>query len=114
MSVIHGLRPVASGLDMATGAIRYAQARFAAASADIARSGAGLRGAPGEAQLRDSKPLAQPPPNPGPPGGADPADLAEAMIDQNLATHTVAANVKTLQAFDAMLEELTRIKPGKR
>lgn len=31
------------------------------------------------------------------------------MMDEQLATHEVAANVKTVQAFDQMLEELTRL-----
>jgi hypothetical protein len=61
------------------------------------------------AQARSASLPAQTPPNPGPPGGAHPADLAQAMMDEQLATHEVAANVKTVQAFDQMLEELTRL-----
>lgn len=73
---------------------------------------------------------AQTPPNPGPPGGAVPGDLAQAMIAQNreirtsarpsdpaqamvgqrLATQDIAANTRTVKAFDAMLEELSRPK----
>ena len=41
---------------------------------------------------------------------AAPVDLAQAMVSQMGATHEIAANTKTVQAFDAMLEELTRIK----
>ena len=37
-------------------------------------------------------------------------DLAQAMVSQQSASHEIAANTKTVQAFDAMLEELTRIK----
>ncbi len=100
------------------------------AASDIARNGASI----GESSTKESqkvKPPAQTPPNPGPPGGAVPGDLAQAMMEQNsatkarepdlaesmitqqLASREIAANVKTVQAFDAMLEELTRIKqPG--
>jgi len=31
------------------------------------------------------------------------------MIDEQSATHDLAANVKTVQAFDQMLEELSRL-----
>jgi hypothetical protein len=31
------------------------------------------------------------------------------MMDEQLSTHEVAANVKTVQAFDQMLEELSRL-----
>jgi flagellar hook protein FlgE len=37
-------------------------------------------------------------------------DLLQASVDQRVASHEFSANVKTVQAFDAMLEELTRIK----
>lgn len=40
-------------------------------------------------------------------------DLAEAVVSQQLASHELSANVKTVQAFDAMLEELTRLKQPK-
>ena len=101
------------------------------AAFEVARQGASL----GESSTRESqkpKPLTQTPPNPGPPGGAVPGDLAQAMAAQNQATQTrnsappvdlaqatfaqqsasneIAANVKTVQAFDAMLEELARMK----
>ena len=109
MSVIHGQRPLATGMDTATQAIRKSQDRFAVASAQIAREGAASIDPP--AAKEKPSPLAHPPPNPGPPGGAEPGDIVEAMVNQNLAAHDLTANVKTLQAFDAMLEELTRIKP---
>lgn len=31
------------------------------------------------------------------------------MVAEHVATHELAANVKTVQAFDQMLEELTRV-----
>jgi flagellar hook protein FlgE len=37
-------------------------------------------------------------------------DLLQPTVDQLVASHEFSANVKTVQAFDAMLEELTRIK----
>jgi flagellar hook protein FlgE len=37
-------------------------------------------------------------------------DLLQATVDQRAASHEFSANVKTVQAFDAMLEELTRLK----
>jgi hypothetical protein len=36
--------------------------------------------------------------------------LAEAFVAQNMAVHELKANVKTVQAFSEMLEELTRLK----
>jgi hypothetical protein len=39
-----------------------------------------------------------------------PVDLAQATFAQQSASNEIAANVKTVQAFDAMLEELSRIK----
>jgi hypothetical protein len=39
-----------------------------------------------------------------------PVDLLSATIAQTTATVEITANIKTLQAFDAMLEELTRMK----
>src|SRR5688572_7663412 len=103
MRVIHGLRPVAGGLDIAIRAVRREQDRFATSAAEIARNGASFSDSPSSKEARKDNPMAQTPPNPGPPGGAEPGDLAEAMIDQKLAVTGVAANVKTLQAFDAML-----------
>ncbi len=100
---------MATGMDTAIQAIGKAQDRFSGASAQIARQGA--RSEPVSAkETQKPKPLAQTPPNPGPPGGARPADLAEAMVNQNVAVHDLAANVKVVQAFDAMLAELSRIK----
>jgi hypothetical protein len=31
------------------------------------------------------------------------------MVDEKLSVHDLAANVKTVQAFDQMLEELSRL-----
>jgi hypothetical protein len=126
MSVISAPRPLATGIDTAVQALRKAQDRFGVAAEDVAR------------QATVSEPLdtkegqkprlpAQTPPNPGPPGGAVPGDLAQAMIaqqskqgrpgdllqatiDQKTAKHETTADVKTVQAFDAMLEELERMK----
>ena len=39
-----------------------------------------------------------------------PPDPTEAMVAQKLASQEIAANTKTVQAFDAMLEELSRLK----
>lgn len=127
MSVIHAQRPLATGIDTAVLSLKKAQDRLGVAAFEVARQGASL----GESMTRESqkpKPLAQTPPNPGPPGGAVPGDLAQAMAAQNQprpsappvdlaqatfaqqsASHEIAANVKTVQAFDAMLEELTRL-----
>jgi len=110
MSVIHGQRPLATGMDTAAQAIRTAQDRFAVASAQVARQSAAASAPPGTKEKRETSHLAPPPPNPGPPGGANPSDLAEAMVNQNLAAHELTANVKTLQAFDEMLAELSRLK----
>ena len=127
MSVISAPRPLVTGIDTAAQALRKAQDRFGAAAEDVAR------------QAPVSEPLdtkdgpktrlpAQTPPNPGPPGGAVPGDLAQAMmaqqstngrppsdllratIEQKTAKHETTADVKTVQAFDAMLEELSRMK----
>jgi hypothetical protein len=108
MSPIYGQRPLASGMEMAVQAIRKSQDRFASASDAVTRQGAAL--SEPSTKPTQSKPPAQTPPNPGPPGGAQPADLAQAMVDQNMASHELAANVKTVQAFDAMLEELSRLQ----
>jgi hypothetical protein len=132
MSVIHAQRPLATGIDTAVQALKKAQDRLGVAAANIARSGAAIS----ESSTREGakiRPPAQTPPNPGPPGGAVPGDLAqammaqhgsaqpelaepdlvEAMVSQQLAGHEFSANVKTVQAFDAMLEELTRLKQPK-
>jgi hypothetical protein len=113
MSVILGQRPLASGLDAATHAIRRAQDRFATGAAEVARQGAILSSSgPTESAkaIREPTLPAQTPPNPGPPGGAQPGDLAQAIVAEKLASHEVAMNVKTVQAFDEMLEALTRLK----
>jgi hypothetical protein len=115
MSVILGQRPLASGLDAATHAIRRAQDRFATGAAEVARQGAILsssssRRTESAKAIREPSLPAQTPPNPGPPGGAQPGDLAQAIVAEKLASHEVAMNVKTVQAFDEMLEALTRLK----
>jgi hypothetical protein len=97
------------GMDAATSAIKRSHDRLATAAAEVARQGAALSAPSPAPATREANLPAQTPPNPGPPGGAHPADLAQAMVDEHLATHELAANVKTVQAFDQMLEELTRI-----
>lgn len=128
MSVINAPRPLATGIDTAVLAMKKAQDRLGVAANDVSRQAAAIS----ESSTREgqqSKLPAQTPPNPGPPGGAVPGDLAQAMmeqsrksvrpqagdllqstVDQRVASHEFSANVKTVQAFDAMLEELTRIK----
>lgn len=101
---------MATGIDTATGAIRKAQDRFGVAAAQIARQSASVSAPVNAKDAAVTKPPAQTPPNPGPPGGAQPADLAQAFVAQNVAATDLAANVKTVQAFSEMLEELTRIK----
>lgn len=110
MSVIQGPRPLATGIDTAYAAIRRAQDRFGVAAAQIARQGASVSEPVNAQSPANTKPPAQTPPNPGPPGGAQPADLAQAFVAQNVAANDLAANVKTVQAFSEMLEELTRLK----
>lgn len=109
MSVIHGQSSLATGIDTAILAIRKAQDRFGVAAREVAQQGASLSESASAKEIPKNKPPTQTPPNPGPPGGAHPADLAQAMVAQNLASYDLAANVKTVQAFDAMLEELTRL-----
>ena len=111
MSAILGQRPLAMGMDAATSAIRRSQDRLATAAAEIARQGAAQNNSatPSAKAISSASLPAQTPPNPGPPGGAHPADLAQAMMDEQSSTHEVAANVKTVQAFDQMLEELSRL-----
>lgn len=101
---------MATAIDTATLAIRRAQDRFGVASADVARQGATTNELVNARESPSQKIPAQTPPNPGPPGGAQPADLAQAFVAQSTAVRDLAANVKTVQAFSAMLEELTRIK----
>jgi hypothetical protein len=112
MSVILGQRPIANGLAAATQAIRRAQDRFATGAAEVARQGALLSSSRPETAKAVREPTlpAQTPPNPGPPGGAQPGDLAQAIVAEKLASHEVTMNVKTVQAFDEMLEALTRLK----
>lgn len=98
------------GLDASTSAIRRAQDRFATAAAEVARQGAAPSASTAQAKaVRDVSLPAQTPPNPGPPGGAQPGDLAEAMVAEKVATLELAANVKTVQAIDEMLGELSRL-----
>jgi hypothetical protein len=128
MSVINAPRPLATGIDTAVLAMKKAQDRLGVAAYDVSRQSATI----GESSTKEgqqSKLPAQTPPNPGPPGGAVPGDLAQAMreqsrksvrpqaddllqatVDTRLASQEFSANVKTVQAFDAMLEELSRLK----
>jgi hypothetical protein len=130
MSVINAQRPLATGIDTAVLALKKGQDRLGVAAFDFSRQGATIS----ESSTKEGqkpKTAAQTPPNPGPPGGAVPGDLAQAMIAQQRetivdarsvdllqamvaqkgATKEIGANTKTVQAFDAMLEELSRTKP---
>jgi hypothetical protein len=80
-----------AGMSYAKGAVRSSVERFENASTDVTRQGVALsRG--------DS--------------GADAAnDLGTAIIDQKTAGIGISANVKTVQAFDDMLRELTLSGP---
>lgn len=128
MSVINAPRPLATGIDTAVLAMKKAQDRLGVAADEVSRQTATISESSTKEGQRPKLP-AQTPPNPGPPGGAVPGDLAQAMmeqsrksvrpqagdllqatIDQRTAGHEFSANVKTVQAFDAMLEELTRMK----
>jgi hypothetical protein len=133
MSVINAQRPLAIGMDTAALALRNARERLGVAAFEVARQGAAL----GESSTKENPKTRVPaltPPNPGPPGGAVPGDLAEAMlaerrdpkseplpvdllestVTQIVTSSEIAANTKTVQAFDAMLEELSRAtKPEK-
>jgi hypothetical protein len=125
MSVIQAQRPLATGIDTAVQALKKAQDRLGAAAVDVARQGATSEASNAKEPAKPRSPLVTPP-NPGPPGGANPADLAQAMVarasspppadlvssmvSQRMASTEVAANVKTVQAFDAMLAELPRLK----
>ena len=117
MKSIGGNHSLGTGAQAASHALRAAQKRFESASADIARSS--LERNPPAAQEQQAAPAPNPtrgtsspvgaPPTPGPPGGASPADLTEAMVRQDQAGYEIEANVKTLQAFDDMLQEVTRL-----
>jgi hypothetical protein len=129
MSVINAPRPLGTGIDTAILGLRKAQDRLGVAAFDIARQEAATSESSTKEGQKNKTP-AQTPPNPGPPGGAVPGDLAQAMIAQrreirassrpldptqalvaqSVATQDIAANTKTVQAFDAMLEELSRLK----
>ena len=108
--------------------MKKAQDRLGVAANDVSRQAAAISESSTK-EGQQSKLPAQTPPNPGPPGGAVPGDLAQAMIeqsrqsvlpqpsdllqatvDQRMASREFSANVKTVQAFDAMLEELSRLK----
>jgi hypothetical protein len=108
--------------------MKKAQDRLGVAANDVARQSVAISESSTKEGSRPKLP-AQTPPNPGPPGGAVPGDLAQAMreqtrpstrpeagdplqstVDRIVASHEFSANVKTVQAFDAMLEELSRIK----
>jgi hypothetical protein len=126
MSVISAPRPLATGIDTAVQALKKAQDRFGAAADEITRQ-AGASETLSTKEGPKPRLPAQTPPNPGPPGGAVPGDLAQAMmaqqavnakpsdllkstIDLKTAKHEATADVKTVQAFDAMLEELSLMK----
>lgn len=108
--------------------MKKAQDRLGVAAYDVSRQSAAISESSTKEGPKPKLPAATPP-NPGPPGGAVPGDLAQAMIEQNrksvrpqqgdllqstvdrvVASQEFSANVKTVQAFDAMLEELSRIK----
>ena len=117
MTPIRTSQNLSEGLRIPADAIARAQHRFAGAAAEIARQGAIAGNQLSTSASQAASPAgeasfsgAPTPPNPGPPGGAYPADLAQAMVDQKVAKLDLSANVKTLQAFDEMLDELTRIK----
>ena len=46
--------------------------------------------------------------------GRPPSDLLRATIEQKTSRHETTADVKTVQAFDAMLEELSRMKASEK
>lgn len=124
MSRISSNSSLGNGMRAAGYALRSAQKKFETASADVSRSTSVSR----EQQSTQSAPRVSEtaqasrasraavrtdvgsPPNPGPPGGSNPADLTELMLSQDQAGREIKANVKTLQAFDQMLEEVTRLK----
>jgi len=127
MSVINAPRPLATGIDTAVQALKKAQDRLGVAAVDVARQGAAMSEPSSTKEGPRTRLPAQTPPNPGPPGGANPADLAQAMVartssrppaadfiqatlNQKTSTKEVAANVKTVQAFDAMLDEVSRLQ----
>jgi hypothetical protein len=130
MSVINAPRPLATGIDTAVLAMKKAQDRLGVAADEVSRQTATISESSTKEGQRPRLP-ALTPPNPGPPGGAVPGDLAQVMmeqsrksvrpqndllqatVDQRVAGHEFSANVKTVQAFDAMLEELARLKKPK-
>ena len=129
MSVINAPRPLATGIDTAVQALKKAQDRLGVAAVDVARQGAAMSEPSSTKEGPRTRLPAQTPPNPGPPGGANPADLAQAMVarssrppadfiqatlNQKTSTKEVAANVKTVQAFDAMLDEVSRLQQADR
>lgn len=107
--------------------MKKAQDRLGVAAFEVSREAAAISESSTKEGQRSKLP-AQTPPNPGPPGGANPGDLAQAMmeqrksarpqapdllqatVEQRMAGREFSANVKTVQAFDAMLEELARLK----
>jgi len=125
MSTISSTGSFGAGTQIAIRAIQSAEADFEHASRAIqsqlssagqsasssqGNTSAGAEDASGQGS---SKTLVAPP-NPGPPGGARPADLAEAMAQQDISVHQISANVKTLRAFDEMLGEVLRVAPNNR
>jgi hypothetical protein len=76
-----------SGMNAAQGGIRSNVEQFAKASAEVTRQAAALSQSDGSSDAS--------------------GDLGQAIVDQTTASVGVRANVKTLQAFDDMLRELT-------
>lgn len=129
MSRISASSSLGSGVQAASHALRAAQKKFESASAEVTHNLAAshnrnsVRNEPqvSAAKVSDTTQVNREnraavrsgvgkPPNPGPPGGSNPADLTELMLSQDQAGREISANVKTLQAFDQMLEEVTRVK----
>lgn len=128
MSGIHARGPLAAGMDAALLALQRAQDRLGVTGRN-SQGGQAAQSAPPSARDGGKPSPLVPPPNPGPPGGAVPATLTEAMAARNreaprpgpeqpssavtekLALRDVSATVQTVQAFDAMLHELTRLTP---
>lgn len=99
----------ADALQTSTEGIRRAQDRLATSAAEVARHSAETAEVASASPSETPRSAAPSPPNPGPPGGAQPADLTEAMLDQTTATRELSANAQTLRAVDQMLDELTRL-----
>jgi hypothetical protein len=79
-----------SGMSYAEDGIRSSVERFENASAEVTRQATALSSGTGDANATDAG-----------------NDIGQAMVDQKLAAFGISANVKTVQAFDDMLRELT-------